>query len=120
MDALCEFIEHWLGPRRPSYGESEEALASRSLPMPLKRLYQFAGRWPSVRDDQEPMQFVVPAFSHQDYLLTLPKLKVEGDKIVFLNENQGVWDCRTLPEGEDPPVWRRGDQIDADRNLFTG
>lgn len=120
MDALCEFIEFWLGPRRPDYGESTQALSERSLPMPLKRLYEFAGRWPHW-NHQGPIEYAVPALSHQDSLATLAKLKYEGDgKVVFLNENQGVWDCRTLVEGDDPPVWCYGDQIDEDKNWFTG
>lgn len=46
MDALCEFIEFWLGPRQASCGEPAESLAAHALPMPLHRLYEFAGRWP--------------------------------------------------------------------------
>src|SRR4051794_39634246 len=46
MDALCEFMEFWLGPRRSSFGELARVLEERPLPMPLKRLYEFAGRWP--------------------------------------------------------------------------
>ena len=64
MDALCEFIEFWLGPRQQSYGEPARALRARSLPMPLERLYEFAGRWPSWEDDG-PMQYVVPALSRR-------------------------------------------------------
>src|SRR5438552_19191174 len=94
MDALCEFIEFWLGPRQASYGESPQALAEHPLPMPLKRLYGFAGRWPSW-DYEGPIRYAVPAFSHQDSLAALHDLKYEGDgKVNFLSENQAVWDCR--------------------------
>ena len=120
IHALCEFIEFWLGPRRPSYGESARALAERPLPMPLKRLYEFAGRWP-VWDRQEPIEYTVPALSHQDSLVALHRLKYEADgKVVFLYENQAVWDCRTLATGEDPPVWCYGDQMDEQENWFRG
>ena len=84
MDALCEFIEFWIGPRQSSYGESVQALAEHSLPMPLKRLYEFAGRWPSWHH-QWPMKDAVPAFSREDCLMALHRLKCERDgKVVFL------------------------------------
>jgi hypothetical protein len=120
MDALCAFIESWLGPRQPSYGESAEALSGRPLPMPLRRLYQFAGRWPH-RDHEGPIEYAVPAFSHQDHLAPLHTLSHDQDrKLVFLHENQGVWNCRTLPEGEDPPVWCHGDLSDLRGGYYSG
>jgi len=118
MDALCEFIEFWLGPRQSEFGESAEALGARLLPMPLRRLYEFAGRWPSWETNAP--ESVVPAFSCQDSLVALPELKGEGDKIVFLWENQGVWDCRTLADEDDPPVWCHGDHTDEQGHWFTG
>lgn len=120
MDALCEFIAFWLGPRQPSFGESADAVAERQLPLPLIRLYLFAGRWPHW-EQQGPTEYAVPALSHQDTLVLLQRVKLEPDgKIGFLIENQGVWDCRTLPGGEDPPVWCYGDQMDENENWFTG
>jgi hypothetical protein len=120
MDALCTFVEFWLGPRQPSYGESTQALSEHPLPMPLERLYQFAGRWPH-RESPGEIEYHVPAFSHQDHLAALHTLSHDEDgKLVFLHENQGVWDCRTLPEGEDPPVWCDGDLIDERGGYFSG
>jgi hypothetical protein len=46
MQILLHFIEFWLGSRRLEYGESAEALAALRLPIPLRVLYEFAGRWP--------------------------------------------------------------------------
>jgi hypothetical protein len=120
VDALCEFIEFWLGLRRPSYGEPVEAVAARPLPTPLRRLYEFAGRWPG-RDDHGPIRYAVPALSTQDALASLQHLKTAEDgKVIFLHENQGVWDCRTLFEGDDPPVWCHGDQADEHGDWFAG
>lgn len=120
MDALCEFIAFWLGERQPDYGESAESLAKHPLPMPLKRLYEFAGRWPHW-DRQGSSNYVVPIFSHQDNLAALGTLKYEADgKVVFLHENQDVWDCRTLASGGDPPVWCFGDHMDEGENWFRG
>ncbi|HWE39290.1 MAG TPA: hypothetical protein VG406_22260 [Isosphaeraceae bacterium] len=105
MDALCEFLEFWLGPRQDDFGEPIEELDRRPLPMPLRRLYGFAGRWPR-RDGRTPLAFAVPVLSHQDDLLLLDELTTADDgKLIFLHENQGVWSCRTLPKGDDPPVW---------------
>ncbi|MEW4569716.1 hypothetical protein AB1L88_17770 [Tautonia sp. JC769] len=121
MDALCEFVEFWLGPRQSSYGESPRALSERPLPMPLALLYEFAGRWPHRENRGSIGKFAVPAFSHQDSLRPLAAITdAEDGKIVFLDENQGVWDCRTLSEGEDPPVWANGDQWDEDGSVFSG
>jgi len=115
MDALCEFIEFWLGPQQPSYGESREELAKHQLPMPLRRLYEFAGRWPNAKET-EPRSVVVPALACQDYLYALSALRKNGEKFYFLGENQGVWGCRTLSEGEDPPVWCN---VDGDERLVS-
>jgi hypothetical protein len=120
MDALCEFIGFWLGPRLPSYGERAEALSEYLLPMPLKRLYEFAGRWPHAEHPSEN-EYIVPAVSHQDHLAAMHTLRHDEDgKLVFLRENQGVWNCRTLPEGEDPPVWCNGDLIDERGGFSSG
>lgn len=120
MDALCEFIEFWLGPRHPSFGETSQAVNERPLPLPLKRLYQFAGRWPD-RNHQGPIEYTVPAFSHQDNLFALHNVEHKSDgRIAFLGENQEIWDCLTLSDGEDPPVWCDGDQFDEEGAGFRG
>ncbi len=112
MDALCDFMEFWLGPRLPAYSEPVDAVAARPLPMLLRRLYEFAGRWPGL--EGRPCKFVVPALGIQDNLVSLPAIKTTDDgKLVFLTENQAVWDCRTLPTGDDPPVWCWGDHDDG-------
>jgi hypothetical protein len=120
MDALCEFIDFWTGKPDVNYGESSSALAEISLPDPLKRLYGFIGQWPSTGREQIA-EFGVPLLSYQDCLLRLNRIKIADDgKIIFLHENQGVWDCRTLPEGVDPPVWCNGDQVDEEGKDFRG
>lgn len=114
MDALCEFIEFWLGPRKEEYGEPLNELNARSLPFPLRRLYEFAGRWPSLGERQH-YPWAVGAFCSQDQLLRLSDVEICIDgKLKFLVENQGVWDCRTLAEGDDPPVWCCDDDFDED------
>ncbi|MFN3153353.1 hypothetical protein [Bremerella sp.] len=109
MDALCEFIEFWLGTRQEEYSESMYDVESISLPMPLQRLYSFAGRWPGF-DKRLEQPFVVGAFACQDSLRPLSQLKLsDTGRVIFLDENQGCWVCSTLTEGDDPPVWCDGD-----------
>jgi hypothetical protein len=105
MDALCAFIEFWLGPRQPSYGESAEALSQRSLAMPLRRLYEFAGRWPSGKA-LGPVDHLVPALSHNEDLASLHGLEAREDgRIGFAGDEHAMGEYRTLPSGDDPPVW---------------
>ncbi len=119
ISALFEFIEMWLGPRQPSFGETSQGVNERPLPLPLKRLYEFAGRWPH-RDHQGPIEYTVPAFSHQDNLFALQSVQHKEDgRIAFAGENQALWDCLTNSDGEDPPVRCVGDQFDED-GAFRG
>ncbi|QDU44656.1 hypothetical protein Mal52_31420 [Symmachiella dynata] len=120
MDALCEFIEYWLGPRMDEYGEPNEAVNACSLPMPLRILYQFAGRWPGFDKRRESI-WAVGAFSCQDSLRSLNKLEVSGkNRVRFIDENQGCWVCSTQTDGDDPPVWCDGDLWDEDGEPLQG
>lgn len=118
MTALCEFIEFWLGPRQPSFGEAEGALSRVALPMPLRHLYQFAGRWPRPAWPKEPDRHV-PAFCIQDLLRRVSSLSYEREgRVIFADENQGGWTYQTLTEGDDPPVWWHDSGID-DQGKFV-
>ncbi len=120
MDALCEFIEFWLGSRNDEYGEPLSEVNARALPMPLRRLYKFAGRWPGF-DNRYDSPWAVGAFSTQDALTPLAKLAVsESGRLSFLSENQGNWVCRTNSDGDDPPVWCDGDFCDAQGEFSRG
>ncbi|WP_165225560.1 hypothetical protein [Aquisphaera insulae] len=100
MDALCEFIEYWLRPARPALGELASVPDDLRVPMPLRRLYEFAGRY-----DRSNGGFL-GFYPNQDWLNGPDGLTHdESGKVVFLEESQQVWQCRTLPSGEDPPVW---------------
>jgi hypothetical protein len=112
MDALECFIEFWFGPRRPEFGEPQSALCRVRLPEPLRRLYAFAGRWPLLtRSDGQTLRI----FCTQDSLRSLSEVELSADgKVIFLDENQGVWACATEAVGDDPPVWV-ADRINDDR-----
>lgn len=120
MDALCEFIEFWLGPRQADFGEPAEEVRRLCLPMPLRRLYEFAGRWPGF-DARYESRDCVGAFSIQDALSRLNKLEFDDQgKVSFLTENQGCWVCKTLLNDEDPPVWCDGDRYDSNGEVLRG
>lgn len=120
MDALCEFIEFWLGGRVGEYGELVNEVNLFSLPMPLRRLYEFAGRWPGF-DKRRESKWTVAAFSTQDSLRTLNQLEISDDnRVKFIDENQGCWVCSTLVNEEDPPVWCSGDFSDDDGKPLQG
>lgn len=104
MSSVCRFIEHWFGPRQFDFGEPESNLSSLLLPLPLRRLYQFAGRWPL---GEEQADYAVPVLSSGHRFLTLDNLRFFQDNTVvsFFEENQDVWQCYALTEGDDCPVW---------------
>ncbi|MEZ6048202.1 MAG: hypothetical protein R3C11_22020 [Planctomycetaceae bacterium] len=99
--SLQLFIEEWFAHKKPWYGVDETKLNEIEMPEPLKWLYGFAGEWYGRKYYWETL------FSHQDSLFPVELLKLVDGKLVFLYENQGVWDMATLPSGEDPPVWYR-------------
>ncbi|TWU13126.1 hypothetical protein CA54_19520 [Symmachiella macrocystis] len=120
MDALCEFIEYWLGPRMDHYGEPIQTVDTCSLPKPLRKLYQFAGRWPGFDKSRESI-WAVGAFSCQDSLRSLNKVEMSGEnRLTFIDENQGCWVCSTHTDGDDPPVWVDGDHWNEDGEPFQG
>jgi len=109
MHRLCRFIEFWLGPRKPEYGEPSEALDAVQLPEPLRILYAFAGRWPHA-EARYCSEHFVPAFSHEDVLASLHRIRRtdDGGKVIVLHNNRRNFRCLTLPVGDDPPVWSAG------------
>jgi hypothetical protein len=69
-------------------------------------LYEFAGRWPRRRFGCTA-EHLVPLLGGNDRLRKAQFVESAPEgKITFLAESQGVWYCRTLPAGDDPPVWK--------------
>jgi hypothetical protein len=107
MTALEQFLQRYLGPRRPEYGEPEEELQSIEMPAPLRRFFRFAGRWPG----HNPRTPYANRFCMQDALCAIrkneyaPTLQLMDNLLVFVWENQGVWVAATERAGADPPVW---------------
>lgn len=105
MTGLERFLKFWLGPHRPEYGEPAEKLANMELPGSLRRFYVFAGGWPPASPP-----YCMSRFHVQDRFLPLDpepwgSVYRSGPYLVFIAENQGVWQVATLPGGYDPAVW---------------
>ena len=107
MLGLEQFIQRYLGPRRPEFGASADEVRSIEMPVPLRRFFGFAGRWPG----HNPRTPFANRFCMQDTLCAIaenqwaPTLQNMDNRLVFLWENQGVWVAATEFAGDDPPVW---------------
>src|SRR5215813_6449849 len=107
MTALEQFLQRYLGPRLPEFGEPENELQSTVMPDPLRRFFRFAGRWPG----HNPRTPYANRFCMQDKLGVIrkkeyaPALELMDNLLVFVWENQGVWVAATERTGADPPVW---------------
>ena len=107
MSGLEHFLQRYLGQRRPEFGAAADELRSIEMPVPLQRLFSFAGRWPG----NNPQTPFVNRFCMQDELGTIaenervPTLQTLDNRLVFVWENQSVWVAATECAGDDPPVW---------------
>jgi len=119
MTGLERFLEFWLGPRLPEYGEPAANLEKMELPDPLRRLYAFAGRWPPADPPYCASRFhVQDRFLPFDRPSSSESVHRSGPYLVFVVENQSCWEIATLPNGDDPSVWlRESDDLGDDPNL---
>lgn len=94
MRSLDNFLDSLFGDQQVEYEPDFEELEARQLPLPLKYLYAFIGKYPGGHGGW---------LSTQDGLLN--GNSVWQEKRFFLSENQAVWHCGTELDGYDPPVW---------------
>ena len=99
---LEAFIDRWHGHRKPWFGIAAEKIEQTQLPQPLAWLYGYAGEW-------QGRNYWDTLLGNQDCLLPFEELAIRDGKLVFVNENQGVWQVGTDSAGEDPRVWARID-----------
>lgn len=97
MQSLDDFLSNYFGDCKVEYNPDLAAIKARQLPLSLKYLYSFIGKYPG---------------QHGDWLHTQDTL-VSGNRIFrgkrsFLYENQGCWEYATELDGYDPPVWIDG------------
>lgn len=115
MSGLEEFLTFALGVRQETFGESDAVLVGRRMPIPLRRFYRFAGRWPSPYPERSPVCFETPEEGffycgiQGPHLATPDVLREspEGRLAVFY-EQSGNWTAFTDAEGDDPEVWLSG------------
>ncbi|MGH3763053.1 hypothetical protein [Actinophytocola sp.] len=99
-DSLERFLSRWYGPadRQPA------ATAVDGTPRPLRDWFELTARWSA------------PVVT-QNHVLSQPW--IDDGKLVFWEENQGVWLWATAPDGDDPPVYDR-ENVDGDSWQPTG
>lgn len=75
------------------------------MPVPLRRFFSFAGRWPG-RNPQTP--FVNGGLDTLGAIVgneRVPTLQNMDNRLAFAWEAQSVWVAATECAGDDPPVW---------------
>jgi hypothetical protein len=68
------------------------------MPAFLRRWYRWAGRRSDI-------------LSGQNFLLVPERIEIEDERLLFYVENQCCYAWATLPEGDDPPVFGRVDNV---------
>lgn len=102
FEDLKAFLVDWYGGYDSTCGVPEQELPA-DLPQALKELYSFAGRW---KDSSEGHLEKAPEiFQHQDCLYAVERLKREGSRITFLEENQANWTCQVEAGNPQSPVY---------------
>lgn len=99
---LEAFISNWHGWRKSWFGVAQEKIQQTKLPKPLAWLYGFAGEW-------HGRHYWDTLLGNQDCLIKFEDLFIRDGKLVFVSENQGVWQVGTDSQGDDPPVWTKSD-----------
>ena len=99
LEILRDVAEYWHGLLGPEDGVSEEEVAGRQMPYPLRRWYRLAGRRNEI-------------MSGQNWLLPPDKLEMKDGLLLFYGENQWCYEWATQPSGGDPPVCGRCDATD--------
>ncbi len=105
LELLKLEIERWTGPLNPEDRYEKETLSAleerlgHNLPIVFFEFYRIAGKASSI-------------WNQQDHLLSPTELLIKDDKLVFIQENQGVvWWYISVEEfaSNDPPVYLGGD-----------
>jgi hypothetical protein len=105
IPALLKFTVEWVPDLSPEH-RIEPSLIPKFIPPPLRAMYEVTGNWPVPYPEQwRAPNWERGLFGSQDKLLPMDRLKPKDGRVTFLQENQGVWTCETLIDGEDPPVY---------------
>ena len=102
LDLLAELTTYWYGPPAPKDGLTEAELKEAVLPMPLRWWFARYGRRKEI-------------LQCPNYLLPLDDSEADDDgRLIFYIEEQAVYLWATTSEGEDPPVWVRENEDEAE------
>jgi hypothetical protein len=113
IPALLEFIASWV-PYLSAKHRVASSLIPRFVPPPLRAIYELAGNCPIPYSEQwRPPTWIPGLFGTQDQLLPLDQLVVKGERFAFIHENQGCWNCETLIDADDPPVFSDASSFDG-------
>jgi hypothetical protein len=96
---LQELVTYWHGSIGAEDGVPDEILDLFPMPQMLRRWYRFAGRRSNI-------------LSGINFLSDPEALRLADDRLVFYRETEGAYFCATRPQGDDPPVFTRGDDTD--------
>jgi hypothetical protein len=107
LDVLQAVVNYWHGPIRPDDGMSEALLAGRSLPLPLRWWYRWAGKRSEIMTAQNFL--FVPNHENPRYRPAIVdgRLLFYADNQYAYIDNQHAYQWSTLPDGDDPPVFGR-------------
>ncbi len=97
---LLEFIEFYVGRRKTGFGYSNAELKDRTVPVPLRELYAFAGKWPNGSER---------LLAHQNRLVPLEEIQIKDGRFAFIQENQWCWCLGTDARGRNPSVYYSND-----------
>jgi hypothetical protein len=102
LEDLKAFLVDWYGGYDSACGVPEQEIPA-DLPQALRELYAFAGRWKD--GSKGHMEKAPEIFQHQDCLYAVERLKREGGRITFLEENQANWTCQVEAGNPQSPVY---------------
>jgi hypothetical protein len=100
-DLLKTFATAWYGPLNSNHGatpgsvKETETRLGRTLPAAFREWHTLAGRHHRLIS------------ANRDHLVTLEQLSIEDGFLIFLRENQGVWELAIAErdlQNNDPPV----------------
>ena len=110
MLALDRFLSVYFGDRQVEYKPNLNEIANSETPVSLKYFYSFVGKYPGRHG--------TPLSTQDGLVINLRKVLFKN-KLVIVDENQGVWCCGTEVDGNDPPVWVEDDDYGKEKFGFA-
>jgi len=110
LDELERFLVFWLGDGQSEYDIPEGEPNWNALPLALKRLYTFSARWPDTDERRTLGRLCLDAFGGETNLVSCKYLEFdEHDRLIFVEDNQGLGSLAIATDEKDPQVWVTSD-----------